>query len=149
MREQMSVEDAINVVRVTSDCLSPDVDQEVHDLAIAAKQLVHHVVQQSLELERERARRRALAGADRRFVDGHCLEAGVDGGGRRDFLAGRPVHAGDGLYLLTCLGWHPVRYESNMPRQTSLLYMPLPGAADEIVFTAPYTARLVWPDELR
>ncbi len=82
-------------------------------------------------------------------MGGHRLEEGTDGGGRRDFLAGRPVHAGETLYLLTCVGWHPVRYESNMPKNTALLYLPLPGVPDEAVFTVPREARFAWPEELR
>lgn len=149
MRDEMLVEDAINVANVTSTWLPEGADTEVRQLAVAAKRLAEHVLEQARELERERARRRGMSGPERRLVDGQCLEAGEDGGGRRDFLAGRPVHAGEGLYLLTCLGWHPVRYESNMPRATSLLYLPLPGVVDEAVFTPPHAARFAWPDELR
>jgi hypothetical protein len=49
---------------------------------------VNHVEEQSREMERERARRKALAQEDARLVEGHLLGEGIDGGGRRDFLAG-------------------------------------------------------------
>jgi hypothetical protein len=52
------------------------------------------------------------------LIEGRQVEDGADGGGSRDFLAGRPVHAGETLYLLTSLGWYPVRYDSNMPRNS-------------------------------
>ena len=101
------------------------------------------------ELERERARRRGLGSREAVTLEGHRLENGADGGGRRDFLAGRGVHAGETLYLLTYSGWHPVRYESNLPRNEPLLYLPLPGVREEVVFCVPREARFVWPDELR
>jgi hypothetical protein len=84
---------------------------------IATKYLVGHVAEQSREIERERARRYALARESVRLVEGHRPEEGTDSGGRRDFLAGRAVHAGQMLYLLTYAGWHAVRYESNTPHE--------------------------------
>lgn len=81
--------------------------------------------------------------------DGAPLIDGVDGGGRRDFLIGRPVHAGEGLFLLTCAGWHPVGYESNVAGSEPVLYLPLPGTWQDVVFAVPREARLAWPEQLR
>jgi len=138
MRAEMTIDDAVNVVNVASDCLAHD-DDDVRELAVAAKRLVSHVYELTLELERERARRKGLAGREARLVDGDRLEEGTDGGGRRDFLVGRAVHAGETLYLLTSLGWYPVRYESNMPRKASLIYLALPGVQEEVVIGVPVT----------
>src|SRR5574338_414961 len=80
---------------------------------------------------------------------GSPLKEGSDGGGRRDFLAGRGVHAGETLYLLTYSGWHPVRYESTMPRYVPVLYVPLPGVREDVVIPVPREARFAWPEELR
>jgi hypothetical protein len=59
------------------------------------------------------------------------------------------VHAGETLYLLTCVGWYPVRYESNMPRRTSLLFLALPGVREDVVIAVPDDARFAWPEELQ
>lgn len=148
MHDDMTIDDAINVANVVTDCMPPDADTDMRELAVAAKRLVGHVAEQLCELERERARRKAAAGEGAPLVEGHWLEEGTDGGGRRDFLAGRAVHAGETLYLLTSLGWYPVRYESNIPRKTSLLYLPLPGVQEEVVIAVPRGARFAWPEEL-
>lgn len=105
--------------------------------------------EQADELERERARRRAVAPRAAPVVDGAPLEERIDGGGWREFLAGRPVHAGDVLYLLTSPGWHAVRYESNVPRKSSFLYLSFPGVRDDVVLSLPRQARFAWPDELK
>jgi hypothetical protein len=150
MYDQMTIDDAVNIVRVMSDVLAHDGDEDVRELVAAAKHLVRHIEEQSRELERERARRR---GTEERhgshLPDGAPLIEGADGGGRRDFLASRPVHAGEVLYLLTCAGWHAVRYESNMPHGQPVLYLPLPGVREDIPLAAPCDARFVWPEELR
>jgi hypothetical protein len=148
MYEDMTINDAANIVNVANDCLAHDVDDDVRELAIAAKRLVSHIAEQSCEMERERARRRSQAEVQVRLVDGHRLEEGTDGGGRRDFLAGRAVHAGETLYLLTWIGWYLVRYESNMPRKTSVLYLSLPGVQDDVVIAVPRDACFAWPEEL-
>lgn len=145
----MTIEDATNVVNVLCDVLACDSNEDVRELATAARQLVRHVAAQSSELDRERARRRSVARGDMRVPDGNPLKEGADGGGRRDFLAGRPVHAGEPLFLLTCTGWHPVRYESNFPEREPMLYLPLPGVWQDVVIGIPRDARLAWPEELR
>ena len=149
MRDNMAVEDAINVVHVLGRDLASNGDEDLGKLVSAATSLMSHVQEQAAELERERARRRGTDQREAAMLEGHRLENGVDGGGRRDFLAGRGVHAGETLYLLTYSGWHPVRYESNMPRNEPLLYLPLPGVREEVVFCVPREARFVWPEELR
>jgi hypothetical protein len=149
MHTEMSVDDAINVARVVGDLRSGDPDGEVRELAVAARRLARQVDEQSLELERERARRRGFGNLDARLAQGSPFSSGVDAGGRRDFVNGRPVHAGDALFLLTCAGWHPVRYESNFPARQSVLYLPLPGVWQDVVIGVPCDARLAWPEELR
>jgi hypothetical protein len=149
MRNNMTVEDAINVVHVLGCDLAPNGDEDLRKLVSAATSLVSHVQEQAAELERERARWRGTGQREAAMPEGHRLENGVDGGGRRDFLAGRGVHAGETLYLLTYSGWHPVRYESNLPRNEPCLYLPLPGVREDVVFWVPREARFVWPEELR
>lgn len=148
--DEITIDDAINVANVSSDCLPPGADTDLREVALAARRLVREVQEQADELERERARRRS--GAPREappLVDGAPLEENIDGGGWRQFLAGRPVHAGDVLYLLTSLGWHVVRYESNVPQKRAFLYLSLPGVPDEVVVPVPRDARFAWPEELK
>jgi len=149
MHTEMTIDDAINVARVVGDLRGDDADGEVRELAVAARRLALQVDEQSLELERERARRRGIGSRDAPFAQGSPLISGVDGGGRRDFVAGRPVHAGEALFLLTCAGWHPVRYECNFPAGEAVLYLPLPGVWQDVVIGIPRDARLAWPEELR
>jgi len=85
MPAEMTVDDAVNVVNVANDCLAGDEDDDLRELAVVAKRLFGHVGTLSLELERELARGRGLATSEARLVDGHQLEQGADGGGRRDF----------------------------------------------------------------
>ena len=149
MRENMTVEDAMNVVHVLGCELASDGNEDVQKFVAAATWLVSHVQEQAAELERERARRQGIGHREGTTLEGHRLENGADGGGRRDFLAGRGVHAGETLYLLTYSGWHPVRYESNMPRNEPCLYLLLPGVREDVVFWVPREARFAWPEELR
>ena len=149
MYDEMTIDDAVNIANAANDSLARHADEGVRKLVIAVKQLVSHIGEQSREIERERARRHSLVGQDAWPAEGHRLEEGTDGGGRRDFLAGRAVHAGQMLYLLTCAGWHAVRYESNMPHKASVLYLPLPGVPEEVVIGVPLGARFAWPEELR
>jgi hypothetical protein len=73
----------------------------------------------------------------------------MDGGGRRDFVDDRSVHAGEALFLLTCAGWHPVRYESNVAGREPVLYVRLPGVGEDVVIGVPRAARLALPEEVR
>jgi hypothetical protein len=149
MCDEMAIDDAINVVRVLGDERAGDRDGVVSSLARAATRLLHHIDELAFELERERARRHDLKRGDTRIPGGHLLLEGMDGGGRRDFLGDRPVHAGEALFLLTCAGWHPVRYESNLPRGEPVLYVPLPGVREDVVIRVPRDACLAWPEEVR
>ena len=149
MRDNMTVEDAINVVHVLGRDLTSNGYEDVGKLVSAATCLVSYVHEQAAELEHERARRQGDGHREAASLEGHRLENGADGGGRRAFLAGRGVHAGETLYLLTYCGWHAVRYESNIPRAQPCLYFPLPGVREDIVFWVPREARFVWPEELR
>jgi hypothetical protein len=142
----MIIDDAINVVSVIAECLTPDDRADVHQLVLAARRLVR---EQAAELERERARGRGQATREAPPAEGGPVREGLDGGGWREFLAGRPIHAGDTLYLLTTLGWHVVRYESDVPRRRSFVYLSLPGVVDDVVVPVPREARFAWPDELR
>ena len=151
--DDWTIDDAINVVNVADTCLPADADRDLRALVAAARLLVRHVAEQRAELERERARRHGLA-SPATHAEGHRLMAGRDAGGVRDFLHGRPVHAGTGLYLLTHRGWLPVRYESNVRAQvagldrTAVVYLDLPGTTQEVVFAVPRDASFAWPDEL-
>jgi hypothetical protein len=149
MYDEMTINDAINVANVLSDVLASDANDDVQELAIAARRLARQIGEQSRELERERARRQPSGQGYARVTDGHPLEEGTDGGGRRDFLTGRPVHAGQTLYILTCTGWQGVRYESNMPGKEPVLYLRLPGVRQDVVIAVPREARFAWPDELQ
>jgi hypothetical protein len=149
MREDMTGEDAINVVHVLGREFASNGDEDLRKFVSATSWLVAHAQEQAAELERERARRQGMGHREAMTVEGHRLEKGADGGGRRDFLAGRGVHAGETLYLLTYGGWHPVRYEPNMPRNEPCLYLPLPGVREDVVFWVPREARFAWPEELR
>ena len=147
--DEMTIEDAINVAGVIAECVGDDCDPDLRELAIAARRLAREVGEQGRELERERARRRSAAPTETQLLDGTPLRDGTDGGGWREFVAGRPAHAGDTLFLLTSLGWYPVRYETCVPRKHSFLYLSLPGVREEVVIPAPRDARLAWPDELK
>jgi hypothetical protein len=150
----LSIEDAINIANVSHDAVQePSYEPghvDVPQLANAARQLAREIYKLHGELDRERARAYQLARPETPRVEGHPLDEGHDEGGSRHFLAGRPVHPGQPLYLLTHLGWHPVRYESNMPKGPALLYFSLPGSCDESVIAAPAGdhIRLAWPEDL-
>jgi hypothetical protein len=147
--DEMTIDDAINVANVIGDCLAPEADTDLRELALAARRLVREVQEQADELERERARRRSAALREVNLTDGAPLEDRIDAGGWREFLAGRPVHAGDVLYLLTSLGWHVVRYESNVAQKRAFLYLSLPGVREEVAVPIPREARFAWPEELK
>jgi hypothetical protein len=62
----ITIDDAINIVRVVGDERAEDGDKEISDLALAAKRLVRHIEEQCQELERERARQYGLGRGDSR-----------------------------------------------------------------------------------
>lgn len=72
MYEDMTIDDAVNIVNVAHDCLAQDADDDMRELATAAKRLVSHMDELSRELECERALRRGLPGREARLVDGAC-----------------------------------------------------------------------------
>lgn len=146
--DEMPIEDAINVANVIADCVALDADPDFRGLAVAAKRLVRALGDQAQELERERARRRAGTVKERPLAEGMPLQQGAEEGGWREYLATRPVHAGDTLFLLTSLGWYAVRYETDVRRRKSFLYLSLPGVRDEVAIAVPHDARFAWPDEL-
>src|ERR1700687_4141605 len=123
MHDEMTIDDAVNIANVLNDSLACCADEDVRELAIAAKRLVSHVAVASRARERER--RHAVAREDVRLVEGHRLEEWTDGGGRRDFLAGLAVHAGQMLYLLTWVGWDAVLDESKLPHNAAVLALCL------------------------
>jgi hypothetical protein len=84
--DDTAIDDAINVANVIADCVGPDADGDLRDLAVAAKRLVRELGAQALELERERARRRTGSREAPR-VDGMALRDGIDGGGWRELSA--------------------------------------------------------------
>jgi len=43
MYEDMTIDDAVNIVNVANDCLADDAEDDVRGLAIAAKRLVSHI----------------------------------------------------------------------------------------------------------
>ena len=55
MRDNMTVDDAINVVHVLGRDLASNGDEDVGQLVSAATSLISHVQEQAAELERERA----------------------------------------------------------------------------------------------
>lgn len=88
----------------------------------------------------------------------HVLLLAEDDGGRRHFLAGRPVHAGDLLELrLMDDRWIPVRYEwSWLAADPPRGYMALGGRGEHIgwdpgvvSFKLPERAELRWPQRSR
>lgn len=78
-----------------------------------ATALIAYVEERDSDLARERARVEGAARHDPPRVEGGPIVEGRDRGGRRDFLNGVPIQAGEPLYLLTWKGWAAVRYESN------------------------------------
>jgi hypothetical protein len=140
-RTPLSIEDAMNIASVSHDAVqypkyAPG-DVDVPLLATAARQLVQEIYWLRTELENERARARDFVRPDAPRIEGHPLQEGRDGGGRRHFIGGRSVHCGRPLYLLTHLGWYSVRYEANLAKSQELLYFGLPGAYDESVIGRP------------
>jgi hypothetical protein len=112
-------------------------------LARAGATVLRALRRQSLELERERARsyRDEVS-----RVPGARLIDGDDGGGRRHYLRGEPVHCGDGVYLLTLNGWMAGRYERAANRAT--FWFSLPGVAEQSVIPIQPDMLFAWPSEL-
>jgi hypothetical protein len=81
-------------------------------------------------------------------TNGNRLELVRESSGLRHFLAGRPVHAADGLEIQFEAGvWIPGRYEWSFREGTRpLLYLGLAGGS-LACFEIPETALLRWPSE--
>ena len=73
MRDNMAVEDAINVVHVLGCELASDGSEDIRKLASAANSLVSHVQELAAELERERARRQWIGHREAMTLEGHRL----------------------------------------------------------------------------
>jgi hypothetical protein len=131
---------------------SDDVSRlDVRSVIVAGLSLDQELTRVARELESLRARTRSLRSADTLTtqVEGHPLVEGRDGGGPRHYLAGRPVHAGNPLYLLTLLGWMAARYEwGYRPGTPCKLYVRLPGARNAMEIRYVDDALLAWPDQI-
>jgi hypothetical protein len=147
MRDEMTIEDATNVVNVLSDVLTCDSNDDVWELAAADRQLVRHIAEQSSELERERARRRSLARGDMRVPDGNPLKEQRRRRPAR-LPGGAPSTRSPGCSSDVCR-LASQRYESNFPAREPVLYLPLPGVWQDVVIGVPRDARFAWPEELR
>lgn len=81
-------------------------------------------------------------------TDGGRLELVRESSGLRHFLAGKPVHAGDGLELqLESGAWVVGRYEWSFREGTRpLLYVGIAGGG-VISFEIPEAALMRWPSE--
>ena len=141
--------DARNVLRSAE---LDDTDQiDVRGVIAAGLSLNHEVHRLTRELELMLARTRSdgSENAVTTRVEGGPLVEDRDSGGLRHFLSGRPVHAGDGLYLLTQLGWMPGRYEWGFRAGTPCnIYFSLPGVHEATAVQIPSGAQLAWPDEI-
>ena len=80
-------------------------------------------------------------------TEGARLDLVRESGGLRHYLAGHPVHAGDGLELQFEGGaWVGGRYEWNFQgEQPPYFYLGLAGSQEEIVVRLPSSALLRWP----
>ncbi len=52
------------------------------------------------------------------------------------------MHAGESLFLRICAGWHPVHDEPNVGGSEPMLYLPLPGVREVVVFAVARDPRL-------
>lgn len=146
----MTADDACNVLSLAEDD-PPDVLD-----AVSLRTAGLALVEETRRLEREVQRWRALAQAEGRrsgrpVVEGAELVEEVDAGGRRHYLDGAPVHAGQPLCLLTHDGWLAGRYESRRSAGGGLagvFHFRLPGVWDDAGIPIPSRARLAWPEQL-
>jgi hypothetical protein len=112
-------------------------------LARAGATVVRALRRQALELERQRGRNYR---DESPRVQGARLVDGTDGGGRRHYLRGEPVHCGAGVYLLTFNGWMAGRYERSEDRAT--FWFSVPGVAAECVIPVQSDMLFAWPSEV-
>jgi hypothetical protein len=79
MQNEMTIEDARNVVNVLSDDFACDANEDVLELATAARQLVRHI-QSSQVSSSENEPAGEVWRVVRRVPDGGALKLGIDGG---------------------------------------------------------------------
>lgn len=144
---RLSDDDALDIVcvaerrRQDGDLDATDFPSEL--LAEAGATIVRALRRQALELERERARGYR---DEAPRVQGARLVDGDDGGGRRQYLRGEPVHCGAGLYLLTFNGWMAGRYERSGNQTT--FWFSVPGVAEECVIRVQPDMLFAWPSDV-
>lgn len=112
-------------------------------LARAGATVLRMLRRQAFELERECARSNR---DEVSRVQGARLVGGDDGGGRRHFLRGEPVHCGAGMYLLTFNGWMAGRYERSANR--AMFWFSIPGVAEESVIPIQPDMLFAWPSDM-
>ena len=148
VRQGMYLEDAISDLRGLEDFLreGPSLVSIPRERLIRAGAILIEELQQ---LSTELAEAEARAGDfGTSTVRGDHLILGEDAGGRRHFLAGRPVRAGTGLFLLTRHGWLSGRYEWSFRNgEPPRLHHRLPHG-EEIEINLPREARLAWPADI-
>lgn len=145
---QLSDDEAEDLIGVAERCceegrLDP-ADYPSELLAKAGATILRALRRQARELERERGRSYR---DEAPRVQGAQLVEGHDGGGRRHYLRGEPVHCGRSLYLLTFNGWMAGRYERSGNRAT--FWFSVPGVVDESVIPINADMRFAWPREVK
>lgn len=143
----MYVEDMLSSIRHLRDYLEPGyelTDKRRDQLDKSGRFVVEQLHELSAKLAEAEARAASFLGSDHR---GDRLVLGQDAGGRRHFLAGRPVRAGSGLCLLTRHGWIEGRYEWSFGDRPPRLYHTLPHG-EQVEMELPPSARLAWPADL-
>jgi hypothetical protein len=139
MLENMTVEDAINVVHVLGRDLASNGNEDLGKLVSAATWLVSHAQEQAAELERERARRQGIGPSRWDHARRTSSREWADGGGRRDLRAAAVCTLARRCTSLrtatgTRSGTSPTcRAMSREP----CLYLPLPGVREDVVFWGP------------
>ncbi len=74
------------------------------------------------------------------------IQDGQDGGGWRQFLDGKPLHAGDMVEIEVAGRWLPARYEMDYHRRRGVIYIqPLWRGGGEIVFNVLDDMEFSWP----
>lgn len=143
----MYVEDMLSDIRHLREYLAPErelTEKRRDQLDKSGRFVVEQLHELSSKLAEAEARAATFIGGDHR---GDHLVLGEYAGGRRHFLAGRPVRAGAGLCLLTRYGWMQGRYEWSYDERPPRFYHTLPHG-EQVEMELPYGARLAWPADL-
>lgn len=114
---------------------------QLRDALEAGKVLERECRNLSIKLEVQRAR----CAHAKTSPEGSPLRQGATLGGRRYYLEGEPVHAGEPLLLLTRWGWIPGRYESSPAGEPLFFCRPLPGSDAQVCIEIDGKALLAWP----